>query len=186
MYILQMAGVWYEIGRAPDYNVLKCLNITVPRTASSELVLDLEYIATWDGSNRVVKETVSFPWDVYTRNSTFHLYYGLTEGKPSVTYKVIYTDFRFILICGYAGISPAPLFKILSRQRIADQKVIDYIQNIVDKSVYRYYFMWTEQSKCNAADRSVAGTISLLTLANVWLLLIGCLSLSSRGSIFIL
>jgi len=152
-------------------DVFTCLNVTVPSTASTELALELEYIATYDGSNRAVRENVTFPWDEYTQNSIFNLYYGGPGSKPTVTYKVAYTDYSFItVICGYAGISPMPLFKILSRQRQLDPRVKDYIQAQINKSNFGNMFVWTEQSKCNAADRSVAGTISILALAVVWIL----------------
>ncbi|XP_034485459.1 uncharacterized protein LOC117790222 [Drosophila innubila] len=166
-----LAGVWYEVGRVPSGDVLRCLNVTVPDKAESELVLDLEYISSYDGSLSPVKQTVSFPWDSNTQNSIFNLYYGEIANNPSVTYKVMYTDYRRLtLICGYSGISPIPLAKLLSRQRQLDKKLYDIIQAAVDKSPFREYYVWSEQTKCNAADRSVAGTISTIALVILWML----------------
>lgn len=171
LYILQLAGVWFEILRAPNMDVLSCLNVTVPDKAESDLVLDLEYINTWDQSQSPAKETVSFPWDDYTKNSIFNLYYGAMGNKPTVTYKVVFTDYRqYTAICGFSGISPMPLMKLFSRRRHLDKKDVDNIEAQLDKIGLSEMVTWTEQTKCNAADRSVAGIISTVAIAILWML----------------
>ncbi|KAL7727071.1 hypothetical protein ACLKA6_001013 [Drosophila palustris] len=145
LILKNVAGVWYEIGRVPKTDVFQCLNVTVPDTAESELVLDLEYIRTYDGSRTPVKESLSFPWNINTQNSVFNL--------------------LAIVLCGYSTLSPMPLFKLFMRQRELDQKTIDYIQAKLDESIIGADFVWTEQSKCNAAHRRVAGSLSILAFS---------------------
>ncbi|KAH8311131.1 hypothetical protein KR044_004533, partial [Drosophila immigrans] len=167
LYASQLKGIWYEAGRVPKTNALQCLNVTVPDNADSgDLELDLEYIATYDGSGRAVRETVKFPWDTYTSNSIFNLYYG--SDYPTVTYKVIYTDPGLLtLICGYMAISPMPLVKILTRERELDEGM----KGLLDQQMLRLgitdYFMWSEQDpdKCNAADRPAICVIAIIGIA---------------------
>ncbi|XP_032593311.1 uncharacterized protein LOC6563584 [Drosophila grimshawi] len=163
-----LSGDWYEMGRVPKTDVMKCLVVSVPQKADENLELHLEYISTLGGDIQRVRETVQFPMDNFTKNSIFHLFYS---GSLSIiiTYKVIYTDYKHMtLICGYAGISPVPLIKLLSRQRQLDQRSIDFIQAQLVTSGVEEHFMWTEQSPehCGTAALSPAvGLFILLALA---------------------
>ncbi|XP_064548353.1 uncharacterized protein LOC135435294 [Drosophila montana] len=175
-----MSGYWYEAGRAPNVNVMKCLNISVPATADIKLKLRLEYISTIADQIRAVNETISFPWDELTKNNIFVLNYGNASTLPiTVIYKVVHTDpQRLTVICGYSSMSPMPLVKILTRQRQLNQEYIDIIQAEVDKAGLGSYFIWTEQSpeRCNAAARPPreAHTITIpVLLTLLWCLLQG-------------
>ncbi|KAM8703651.1 hypothetical protein ACLKA7_008303 [Drosophila subpalustris] len=97
LILKNVAGVWYEIGRVPKTDAFQCLNVTVPDTADSELVLDLEYIRTYDGSRTPVKESLSFPWNTNTQNSIFNLYYGAPSRLPAITYKLMLMYFIVIM-----------------------------------------------------------------------------------------
>ncbi|XP_030565773.1 uncharacterized protein LOC115766098 [Drosophila novamexicana] len=173
-----MSGYWYEAGRAPKVNVLKCLNVSVPATVDVKLELKLEYISTISDEIRAVKETISFPWDELTKNSIFVLNYGDPSKLPiSVTYKVVYTDPQLLtVLCGYSSMSPMPLVKILSRERQLNQEFRDNIQAKIDKAGMADYFIWTEQSpeSCNAAVRPATEAATILAvLTLLWCLLQG-------------
>ncbi|KAH8420941.1 hypothetical protein KR222_010853, partial [Zaprionus bogoriensis] len=167
----QVSGYWYEIARVPDVDVMDCLNISVPATADGELKLQLEYIGTYDNQRIAVRETVSFPWDESTQNSIFTLVYPTPIMNITVTYKLIVVAKEFTILCGYASVSPMPLFKLLTRQRQPNPSLITDLKTVLDTLGIAEYIIWTEQSpdKCNAAARSVAaGPVAILGLAIAW------------------
>ncbi|XP_023178886.1 uncharacterized protein LOC111604880 isoform X2 [Drosophila hydei] len=161
-----MSGYWYEAARVPNMDVMKCLNVSVPPTADIKLKLYLEYISTIHEEIRAVKQTVSFPWNNFTKNSIFQLNYRARKMNVTVTYKVVYSDPQLMtILCGYSSISPMPLFKLLTRQRKLDQNIIDIIQADADKMGIGSQIIWTEQSpdRCNAADH-FTGEVSTIFL----------------------
>ncbi|KRG01733.1 uncharacterized protein Dmoj_GI25521, isoform B [Drosophila mojavensis] len=169
-----MSGYWYEAARIPNMDIMKCLNVSVPPTADGKLKLRLEYISTIHGEIHAVKETVSFPWNNFTKTSVFQLHYKTVKMNVTVTYKVLYSDPQLmIVLCGYSTISPFPLFKLLTRQRRLDQNLIDIIKADADRMGIGSQIIWTEQSpdQCSAANRLATKIIiifSLISLLNLF------------------
>ncbi|XP_034475879.1 uncharacterized protein LOC117782891 [Drosophila innubila] len=138
-----LSGYWYEVARSPDLDESVCQNYTFPASpnADNKLEIQTEYhgIFNWN-----IGESV----------------------QMSVTYKLLDTDATsYALFCGYIGIAPVPLFKVLTRKRelITEEKnkVQQKFNTFVDKQL-----IWIEQSdeKCNSAMRSAGGFIVALAL----------------------
>lgn len=147
---------------------MQCLNVSVPNTADEVLNLDLEYITIFK-SREAVKETISFPWDESTRNSTFILHYNIT----TVTYKVVYSNENIAMLCGYVPLLPIPLFKVFTRQRETNPVLKYLIDSVLEKYNIAQYVVWTEQSpdQChaNAAIRSISAVSwAILFLPVFW------------------
>ncbi|XP_032593422.1 uncharacterized protein LOC116805473 [Drosophila grimshawi] len=168
-----VSGYWYEVARVPNMDILKCLNVSVPAAVDKDLELQLEYISSINGETYAKRETVTFPWDDKTRNSTFSLEYVISGNiNVSVTYKIIYTDYTNVtFLCGYSGISPIPLFKLLSRQRQLSPTYIDFIKTLAEKAGISRQIIWTEQSpdQCNDAVRPTTGTLAILAISILWM-----------------
>ncbi|XP_023034439.1 uncharacterized protein LOC6647254 [Drosophila willistoni] len=155
-----LSGYWYEAARVPNQDVLQCLNVSVPANISTEneLDLDLKYISTVNGQWQSTEEIVSFPWNTTTQNGVFDLNYESELLSVKVTYKMIITDYnRFALMCGYATVSPVPLFKLFTRERELDPQLKTQILDQIEKYAgdVSSQIFWTMQSpdKCNSGIR---------------------------------
>ncbi|XP_017845666.1 uncharacterized protein LOC108602144 [Drosophila busckii] len=171
-----MGGIWYEAARAPNVDVLQCLNVSVPTSVTDKLNLDLEYINTVGQQRTPVKEQVSFPWNNETQQSKFVLQFSNSAMTINVTYKVVTAVPRmFVILCGYSGISPMPLMKILTWERELDANVKQNLTDILEKKGVAKYLVWEEQSpdRCNAAQwlRPAFGVYTAVALLVIWRIL---------------
>ncbi|EDW15772.2 uncharacterized protein LOC6574255 [Drosophila mojavensis] len=166
-----MSGYWYEIVRAPNMDIMKCLNVSVPSTADTELNLQLEYIETINPKKPwIVKETLSFPWDENTSNGVFQLQY---DSAFTLTYKVQFSDpKRLVILCGYAASTSLPIVKVFARQPEIPKYQMVLINNLVQASGYADDIIWTEQSpdRCNAAVRPEMAILTIFALAIIRIL----------------
>lgn len=169
--LAQMSGYWYEIVRAPNMDIMKCLNVSVPSTADTELNLQLEYIETINPKKPwIVKETLSFPWDENTSNGVFQLQY---DSAFTLTYKVQFSDpKRLVILCGYAASTSLPIVKVFARQPEIPKYQMVLINNLVQASGYADDIIWTEQSpdRCNAAVRPEMAILTIFALAIIRIL----------------
>lgn len=164
-----MSGYWYEIVRAPNMDIMKCLNVSVPSTADTELNLQLEYIETINPKKPwIVKETLSFPWDENTSKGVFRLQYESPLMNLSLTYKVQFSDPQhLVVLCGYAASASLPIVKVFARQPEIPKYQMVLINNLVHASGYANDIIWTEQSpdRCNAAARPEMAILTIFALA---------------------
>lgn len=166
-----MSGYWYEIVRAPNLEVMKCLNVSVPLTVDKELQLELQYIQTVDKKKPlVVKETLSFPWNEDTSKGIFKLQYDTPLMNLTLTYKIQFSyPKQFVILCGYAASATLPIIKVLSRQREIPANQMLLINRLLEANGYADDIIWTEQSpdRCNAAARTEMAIVTILVLAIV-------------------
>ncbi|XP_034477286.1 uncharacterized protein LOC117783845 [Drosophila innubila] len=162
-----LSGYWYEVARSPDLDESVCQNYTFPASpnADNKLEIQTEYVSTDDNKREPMKESGLLPWDSNSQHGIFNWNIGESV-QMSVTYKLLDTDATsYALFCGYIGIAPVPLFKVLTRKRelITEEKnkVQQKFNTFVDKQL-----IWIEQSdeKCNSAMRSAGGFIVALAL----------------------
>ncbi|XP_030373767.1 uncharacterized protein LOC115623524 [Scaptodrosophila lebanonensis] len=155
----KMAGYWYEAARVPNVDVLECLNVSVPATVSSSDKLDLElsYISTVNGKWLPTHEVISFPANSL-ENGNFVLQFSSSTLNVTVVYKLVYTDYSTVaLLCGYASISPVPLFKLFTRQREINPAYKKLIEDKASNYSLLSQVYWEEQSvdSCNGGWRTV-------------------------------
>ncbi|XP_034477285.1 uncharacterized protein LOC117783844 [Drosophila innubila] len=163
-----ISGDWYEAGRAPDVDVSQCLKYTLPSTpnANSKLEVQLEFVNTADNKWDHMKETGLLPWDANAQNGIFNWNAGETVQIP-VTLKLVDTDAKsYAFVCGYTGVAPTPIFKVLTRKRELSTEDKNKVQEQFNTFVPVTKLIWVEQSeaKCNSAMRSAGGFIVALAL----------------------
>ncbi|KAH8363395.1 hypothetical protein KR084_009566 [Drosophila pseudotakahashii] len=168
--LTRLSGYWYEAGRVPNVQVLECLNVSVPAEIDNNtLSLDLNFISTVNNDWSFTQEAVDFPWDNQTQSGVFNLKYDTV----TVTYKLVLTDYeRFAFICGYASISPVPLFKLFTREREIGQETIDFVQSYAEKYGVASQIAWEKQSpdECNGSSNRTPIAILLAIISVFWLL----------------
>ncbi|KAH8297496.1 hypothetical protein KR044_013241, partial [Drosophila immigrans] len=164
-----ISGYWYEVARVPDVDDSQCLNYSIPAKADADNKIDiqLEYVNTADGKWEPSKDSALFPWDDNAKKGIFSWTIGETTMLP-VTFKMISTDnTSYAFLCGYMGIAPVQLFKVLTRQRelTAEQKT--QVQQKFNDFGQSGTLIWVEQSeqKCNSAIRTTGGTLFALVVA---------------------
>ncbi|XP_062123561.1 uncharacterized protein LOC133836953 [Drosophila sulfurigaster albostrigata] len=143
-----MEGLWYEAGRAPASPALACLNVTVPDSVDNgDIELYLEYIDTHDGSNKVVKEPMKFPWDDSASKGIFNVYYGSSK-QPVAIYKVVLSEPSYItVICGYTTKYAAAFLKIFTRSREVDNSTKEIVAELMAKSKYSSFFLCGQSNR---------------------------------------
>ncbi|XP_017118614.1 uncharacterized protein LOC108140409 [Drosophila elegans] len=164
----RLSGYWYEAARVPNVQVLECLNVSVPaEIEDNTLSLDLNFISTVNNEWHFTEDSVDFPWDNSTQFGIFDLHYDTV----TVTYKLMYTDYKtFALICGFGSISPVPLFKLFTRQREINQTMIDLVQLIAEQNGVASQIAWDKQSpdECNGSTGPAPLAILIGSITLLW------------------
>ncbi|KAH8384732.1 hypothetical protein KR093_007104, partial [Drosophila rubida] len=167
----QLSGDWYEVARAPDVDNTQCPKYELPSTPDADNYIDikLEYVSGSSGDAE--SESGRFPWDDDTKNGIFSWSIGGISKLP-VTFKVVDADSTsYVFLCGYMGIAPVPLFKILTRQRELSDAQKTNVQQRFNDFGQTATLVWVEQNeeKCNSAMRATGGSLLLLLVVAVLL-----------------